>query len=71
MTAKLALDFSDDAKKMKPLSGATGIFDIGEIIMNEGLPLVFGRVKEFKPSFNEVKVFAKGVEKKDEAAKLN
>ena len=65
------LDFSDDAKKMKPFSGASGVFDFGEQIMNEGLPLVFGRVKEFKPTFHEVKLFRKGVEKKDEARKLN
>lgn len=65
------LDFSDDAKKMKPFAGATGMFDFGEKIMNEGLPLVFGRIKEFKPTFKEVKLFRKGIEKKDEAKKLN
>jgi len=67
----LDLDFSDDAKKMKPLAGATGMFDFPEIMLNEGLPMVFGRVKAFKPTFEEVKVFKRGVEKQDEAEKLN
>jgi hypothetical protein len=39
--------------------------------MNEGLPMVFGKIKEFKPTFNEIKVMKNGVEKRDEAKNLN
>ena len=56
---------------MKPLTGATGMFNFGEKIMNEGIPLVFGRIKDFRPTFNEVRSFKKGKERKDEADKLN
>jgi len=33
--------------------------------------MVFGKIKEFKPTFNEVKVMKNGVEKRDEAKNLN
>lgn len=47
------------------------MFDFPSISLNEGAPIVFGRIVDFIPKFHEVKVFKKDEEQSDMASDLN
>lgn len=83
LQGEMDLDFSDKAKVYKPklsLDGLMGtdMFDsllephVKDINLAEGVPMIFGIVKDFRPTVKELKVFDKKRKAKvDEANVLN
>jgi hypothetical protein len=83
LAGEMEFDFSDGAKVFKPkvsLEGLTGtdLFDKmtdplnQEINISDGIPMIFGILRDFRPEVKEVKVFDKdGSAKIDQAEKLN
>lgn len=83
LQGEMDFDFSDGAKVFKPkfsLEGLTGtdIFDkmtdplMQDVNLAEGVPMVFGILKDFRPVVKELKVFDKnGKAQIDQADELN
>jgi hypothetical protein len=83
LQGEMDFDFSDGAKVFKPkisLEGLTGtdLFDkmtdpmMQDVNIAEGIPMVFGILKDFRPVVKELKVYDKnGNAKIDQADDLN
>ena len=83
LQGEMDFDFSDGAKVFKPkisLDGITGtdLFDkitdplMQEVNISDGIPMIFGILKDFRPIIKELKVYDRnGNAKIDEADKLN
>jgi hypothetical protein len=77
MTAKMELDFSDDAKRLNipvlenMLGEYASFLPLGELSPHKNLPIIFGRLLKFHPTVHELKVFDGSRELKDEADQLN
>lgn len=70
MTGELELDFSEQAKGIN-IPGADLLGGMAGTTLNEDVPLIFGKVVDFKPIIKELKIY-KGEEALfDEAEKLN
>lgn len=68
MTANIDFDFSEKSKKLN-LPGAELIG--ADINLSKYVPLIMGRVLEFRPKFNELKVYHEEEELSNEARLLN
>ena len=69
MNANIAFDFSEEAKKMNLFGAENYLGD--SFNLAKGLPMIRGKVLEFKPTFNQLKVFKGDEELLDEASQLN
>lgn len=64
----MEFDFSEKAKRLN-LPGAELIG--ADINLNKYMPLIMGRVIDFRPKFNELKVYHENEELRNEARTLN